>query len=158
MARPGIEQRTKSKRDEEIITEGKSIPITNAGGVQLLLPMANLETVRDGRGGIFTWVPKEPIVEFNMLYFRAGATRGFHYHPCFIEYLLVVDGTGTLVIREDLHAGRESEVFLHLSRGVCTRTEKNVYHTVYAITDLIVVAMLTELWSKSDPPIVRLPS
>ena len=35
--------------------------------VQILKPDCNLETIRDGRGGIFTWIPKEPIVEFNML-------------------------------------------------------------------------------------------
>ena len=65
--------------------------------VQILKPDCNLETIRDGRGGIFTWIPKEPIVEFNMLYFNPGKVRGFHFHPHFIEYLLVVDGNGTLV-------------------------------------------------------------
>ena len=46
--------------------------------VQILKPDCNLETIRDGRGGIFTWIPKEPIVEFNMLYFNPGKVRGFH--------------------------------------------------------------------------------
>ena len=55
--------------------------------VQILKPDCNLETIRDGRGGIFTWIPKEPIVEFNMLYFNPGKVRGFHFHPHFIEYL-----------------------------------------------------------------------
>ena len=69
--------------------------------VKILYPKCNLETVRDGRGGIFTWLPEEPLLEFNMLYFNAGKVRGFHYHPHFVEYLLVVDGSGTLVYRED---------------------------------------------------------
>ena len=58
--------------------------------VEILKPECNLETVRDGRGGIFTWIPDEPLVEFNMLYFQPGKTRGFHYHPHFIEYSLVI--------------------------------------------------------------------
>ena len=41
-----------------------------------IIDRCNLDTVRDGRGGIFTWIPDEPIVEFNMLYFQPGKTRG----------------------------------------------------------------------------------
>ena len=95
--------------------------------IEILKPDCNLETIKDGRGGIFTWIPKEPIVEFNMLYFNAGKVRGFHFHPHFIEYLLVVDGNGTLVTRED-PKDKNTESFIHLSKGMCTRTEKNTYH------------------------------
>ncbi len=140
----------------EVVSPGLSVPITPNGGVTMLLPQSNLDTVRDGRGGIFTWTPPEPIVEFNLLYFRPGATRGFHYHPHFVEYLLVVDGSGTLVAKEEPGAEREAERFVHLSKGVCARTEKNVYHTVYAITEMTVVAMLTKRWDQSDPPIVQI--
>ena len=38
--------------------------------IKILQPTCNIETVRDGRGGIFTWIPKEPIVEFNLLFFK----------------------------------------------------------------------------------------
>ena len=31
--------------------------------VTIIMPTCNLETVKDGRGGIFTWLPKEPLVE-----------------------------------------------------------------------------------------------
>ena len=122
--------------------------------VEIFRPTCNLDTVRDGRGGIFTWVPPEPIVEFNMLYFRPGKSRGYHYHPHFIEYLLIVDGSGVLVTREDPN-DPECEEFVHLSKGICTRTEKNVYHAVHAITDMTIVAMLTHQWDHSDPPIIR---
>ena len=71
------------------------------GKIEILRPQCNLETVKDGRGGIFTWLPDKPIVEFNMLYFRPGKVRGFHFHPHFEEYLLVVEGNGTLVTRDD---------------------------------------------------------
>ena len=122
--------------------------------VKILYPSCNLETIKDGRGGIFTWIPEEPIVEFNMLYFNSGKTRGYHYHPHFIEYLLVVDGSGTLVFRED-PKDKKNEKFIHLSKGMCTRTEINTYHTIHAITEMTIVAMLTKKWDDCDPPIVK---
>ena len=123
--------------------------------VTILRPECNLETVRDGRGGIFTWIPEEPLVEFNMLYFQPGKSRGFHYHPHFIEYSLVVAGSGVYVSREDAH-DKESESFIHLSKGICIRTDKNVFHTIYAITEMTIIAMLTKRWDHSSPPIVRI--
>ena len=122
--------------------------------IKILQPSCNLETVRDGRGGIFTWLPKEPIVEFNLLFFKPGKTRGFHYHPHFIEYLLCVDGNGVLITRDD-NNNPKTESVINLSKGVCTRAEKNSYHTVYSITEMTLVAMLTKRWDDSEPPIVR---
>ena len=122
--------------------------------IKILQPTCNLETVRDGRGGIFTWLPKEPIVEFNMLFFKPGKTRGFHYHPHFIEYLLCVEGNGVLVTRENKDDPK-TESTINLSKGVCTRAEKNSYHTVYSITELTLVAMLTNRWDDSKPPIIK---
>ena len=122
--------------------------------VKILYPSCNLETIKDGRGCIFTWIPEEPIVEFNMLYFNSGKTRGYHYHPHFIEYLLVVDGNGTLVFRED-PKDKKNEKFIHLSKGMCTRTEINTYHTIHAITEMTIVAMLTKKWDDCDPPIIK---
>ena len=122
--------------------------------VKILYPECNLDTVRDGRGGIFTWIPEEPLLEFNMLYFNPGKVRGFHYHPHLVEYLLVVDGNGALVYRDDLK-DKKNEKFIHLSKGMCTRADKNTYHTVHAITAMTIIAMLTKRWDDSDPPIVR---
>lgn len=120
--------------------------------VQVLAPSCNLDTVRDGRGGIFTWIPPEPIVEFNMVYLLPGKVRGDHSHPHFVEYLLFVEGTGVLVTRDGPDAPEE---FIHVSKGICTRTPVDVVHTVHAITPLTFVAMLTKKWDDSDPPIVR---
>ena len=122
--------------------------------IKIIKPSCNLETVKDGRGGIFTWIPDEPILEFNMLYFRPGKVRGFHFHPHFEEYLLVVEGNGTLVTRKKAD-DKNTEEFIHLSKGVCTRAAKNVYHTVYAITEMTIIAMLTKRWDHSDPPIIQ---
>ena len=40
------------------------------GNIDILDASCNISTVQDGRGAIFTWLPSEPIVEFNMLYFH----------------------------------------------------------------------------------------
>ena len=122
---------------------------------EILKPSCNLETINDLRGGIFTWLPKEPIVEFNMLYFNPGKVRGFHYHPEFVEYVLVVDGNGVMVVKEDLKDKSNDKIY-HLSKGFCSRTDKNVYHTIYAISQMTIIAMLTKEWDKCDPPIKRL--
>ena len=122
--------------------------------IKILHPTCNLETIKDGGGGILTWLPKEPIVEFNMLFFKPGKTRGFHYHPEFIEYLLCVDGNGVLVTRKNKKDPKTEEI-ISLSKGVCTRAEKETYHTVYSITEMTLVAMLTKQWDKSNPPIIQ---
>jgi mannose-6-phosphate isomerase-like protein (cupin superfamily) len=122
--------------------------------IEVLKPECNLETVLDGRGGIFTWYPKEPIVEFNMIYFNPGKIRGLHYHPEFVEYSLVLSGNGTFVYRDSLH-DKLSEKNIHLSKGTCVRIEKNTYHTIYSINEMTIVAMITKKWNDCVNPILR---
>ena len=121
--------------------------------IELLIPSCNLDTVRDGRGGIFTWIPKEPLVEFNVLYFQPGKTRGNHYHPEFHEYFLVVEGQGVMVTKDSEAAPEE---VIHMSKGMCTRTPMGVAHAFYAITPVTAVAMLSKQWDLCHPPIVRM--
>ena len=123
--------------------------------ITVIQPFCNSETVKDGRGAIFTWLPKEPIVEFNLLFFKPGKTRGFHYHPHFVEYLLCVEGNGVLITREDKNDPK-TERTISLSKGVCTRADKNTYHTVYSINEMTLVAMLTNRWDDSKPPIIKI--
>ncbi len=120
---------------------------------EILYPSCNLMTVSDGRGGIFTWIPQEPLVEFNMLYFQPGKTRGNHYHPEFNEYFLVVEGSGVMVSKDAEQTGGEK--IIHMSKGMCVRTPKGVTHAFYAITPVTAVAMLSKKWDDSNPPIVR---
>jgi mannose-6-phosphate isomerase-like protein (cupin superfamily) len=114
----------------------------------------NLETILDGRGGIFTWLPKEDIKEFNLLYFKPGESRGDHYHPEFTEYFLVVDGSGVMVYT-DPNGPKGNEERYHISRGDCMYTKPGIAHAVHAINDLIAVAMLTKPWDKCDKPIIH---
>ena len=128
---------------------------------EIILPSCNLATVTDGRGGIFTWIPKEPIVEFNMLYFQPGKTRGHHYHPEFIEYFLIVDGQGVMTSLYKLFdptVAYEKDVkdVFHMSKGMCVRTPIGIPHTFYAISAVTAVAMLTKKWDDCNPPIVQM--
>ena len=120
---------------------------------ELLYPSCNLSTVSDGRGGIFTWLPQDAIVEFNMLYFQPGKTRGDHYHPEFNEYFLVVDGSGVMVSR-DSEDEKERHI-IHMSKGMCVRNPIGVIHTFYAITSVTAIAMLSKKWDDCSLPIVQ---
>jgi len=117
----------------------------------LLRPACNIETVLDGRGGIFTWVPKEPIMEFNMLYFTPGASRGDHYHPEFTEYFLVVEGSGVMVFKEP---NGKKEAF-HMSKGDCSYAKPGISHAFHAINNVVSVAMLSKPWDYCKSPIIR---
>jgi mannose-6-phosphate isomerase-like protein (cupin superfamily) len=120
---------------------------------EILYPSCNLLTLSDGRGGIFTWLPQDAIVEFNMLYFQPGKTRGNHYHPEFHEYFLIVEGEGAMVSRDtDLPDGQR---LIHMGKGMCVRTPMGVSHAFYAITPVTAIAMLSKRWDDCNPPIVR---
>lgn len=120
--------------------------------MEIFFPSCNVETVKDGRGGIFTWVPQDLIMEFNLLYFTPGTTRGNHYHPEFVEYFMVVEGSGIAVT---LDAPEMKERIIHISKGSCVRTPIGVRHTIYAITPLTAVALLTKPWDDCKEPIIR---
>lgn len=118
-----------------------------------LEPECNLETVRDGRGGIFTYYPQdEPIVEWNLLFTRAGQARGFHFHKEFDEYVLITSGHGTYVEKR----ADGSEGFFKVAAGDCLHFPKLTAHTIYAISDMRMVAMLTKRWNDCDDPITRI--
>lgn len=121
--------------------------------IEILKPSCNLETVRDGRGGIFTWIPQDKIAEFNMLYFQPGKTRGNHYHPEFNEYFLVVEGEGVMVTKD---SPALSEEMIHMSKGMCARTPAGIAHAFYAITPVTAVAMLSKPWDECKRPVVRM--
>ena len=75
--------------------------------VELLKPECNLDTVRDGRGGIFTFYPEDPIVEINFNIVKAGNIRGNHYHPEFDEYYVLTNGEGVLIYTDKSNNDRE---------------------------------------------------
>lgn len=122
----------------------------NIGNIKVLTSSCNIETVVDGRGGIFTWLPELNIVEFNMVYFLPNKIRGNHFHPEFFEYFLVVDGTILMVTKDD----NGNEISMQASRGVCFCTPPNTPHAVHAITQSICVSLLTKKWDDCKNPII----
>ena len=114
-------------------------------------PHCHLATVKDGRGGIFTYYPKDPIVEFNFLFINAGKIRGNHHHPEFDEYFMLTSGEGVMVTKDE--NGKEN--FIMMSKGKCVLSTKNTKHVYYAITDSTAVALLTKKWDDCDPPIIH---
>ena len=122
------------------------------GNIEILSSTCNISTLKDGRGGIFTWVPDDPILEFNILYFSPGKIRGNHCHPEFIEYFLVVDGSITMITKEPK---TEKEIIMLASKGTCFRTPKGVSHAVHAITEATCISLLTKPWDECDDPILH---
>ena len=75
--------------------------LQNVGGrdlsTKIIYSTCNKNTVIDGRGGIFTWLPDEPVLEFSLVHITKGKKRGFHSHPEFKEYFLCVEGEALLL-------------------------------------------------------------
>ena len=119
--------------------------------------MRHLEAVRpshyaDARGTIDTFLPHEPIVEYNVVTIREGQVRGMHWHPEFTEYLLFVAGAGVLRSRD---IDSEHVAVRLVGPGQSTRAVPGVVHAIEAVTDMTFIAMLTKRWDDCDPPIVR---
>jgi mannose-6-phosphate isomerase-like protein (cupin superfamily) len=114
-------------------------------------PSCNLDTIRDGRGGIFTFYPGKPIVEFNFQFINKGKIRGNHFHPEFDEYYLFTEGNGVVVSKDE----KGKEEFLYVGTGDCVYIPQGVVHVTYAITDIKYVTFLTKKWDDCKVPIVH---
>ena len=113
-------------------------------------PRINLDTISDGRGAIFNWVPEHKIVEFNFMFYNKGKKRGNHYHPHFHEYMLLTSGEGV-----SISGTEDDKKTIYMSKGTCIYVPKGVSHVFHAITDCTAVSFLSEKWDESDPPIIR---
>jgi len=113
-------------------------------------PSCNLATIRDGRGGIFTYYPEKPIVEFNFQFINKGKIRGNHYHPEFDEYYLITEGQGVMVTKDE-----SKEEFLYVGKGDCIFVPRNTSHVLYAITNCNIVTFLNKKWDDCETPIVH---
>lgn len=112
-------------------------------------PRIFVDTLKDGRGGIFNWVPKHQIKEFNFLFWNKGADRGDHYHPHFDEYMLLTSGEGVSISGDG-----ENKKKIYLSKGQCIYVPKGVVHVFHAVTDCTAVSFLSEEWDMSKPAII----
>lgn len=108
------------------------------------------EEFTDHRGTILSFYPQEPIVEYNLMITRKGDERGYHYHPHFNEYMIVVEGE--CMFSEFTETGVKKT---KLNTGDSIRIPIGVPHTFTALTDFKFVSLLTKRWHDSEPPIVK---
>lgn len=122
------------------------------GKMRLFPPSCNLNTIKDGRGGVFSFVPPAPIAEWTHQFITAGTVRGNHYHPEFDEYVLLINGAG-VEVEKDRATGKER--FISLGKGSCIFIPRNTLHVFMAITDCESVSFLTKAWDACRRPIVH---
>ena len=67
----------------------------------------NLNTIKDGRGAIFSYIPEQPIYEWTHQFIHKGKVRGNHCHPEFDEYYLLTSGEGVLVSKDSEDSDEE---------------------------------------------------
>jgi len=125
--------------------------MTNTDTMVRVQPGCNLDTIKDGRGAIFSYVPKAPIVEWTHQFIKAGKVRGNHCHPEFDEYILLVAGNGVEVAQNP--DGTETRI--DMSKGTCIFIPQGTYHVFLAITDCESVSFLTKKWDDCTQPIVH---
>tara|TARA_S200000501_G_scaffold247123_1_gene231530 strand:- start:11020 stop:12579 length:1560 start_codon:yes stop_codon:yes gene_type:complete len=105
----------------------------------------------DHRGTVYSYYPDEKLVEYNLMVTRKGDERGYHYHPEFIEYMMVVDGECMYTEWNEHHKEK-----IHLKTGMSIKIPIGTAHTFTALTDFKFVSMLTKRWHDSDPPIIKI--
>jgi mannose-6-phosphate isomerase-like protein (cupin superfamily) len=121
------------------------------GDIEILSASANVSTLNDGRGGIFTWIPQDDIKEFNLLYFNQGIVRGNHYHPEFTEYFLIISGAVTLFTEVP---GTEERINMLCGEGTLIRSKPFVPHAIHAVTNAVCMSLITKPWDECEIPIV----
>jgi len=116
-----------------------------------LEPEINPTTFKDGRGIIKTYYPHaDSIKEWNYIITNKGHIRGFHYHPEFDEYIMLVEGEG---IYTEIING--NEVTTTVSSGECIHIPSGISHTLYPITDCKMIAMITKKWDDCETPLIK---
>ena len=110
----------------------------------------NPEVFEDHRGVIKSFYPDDAIVEYNLMITKQGDQRGYHFHPHFDEYMLVVDG-----ICEFTEYNKKGNNTVTLNVGDSIHIPTGTAHTFTALTDFKFVSMLTKRWHDSDPPIIK---
>lgn len=81
---------------------------------------------------------------------KKGDARGYHYHPHFIEYMLIVEGE---CLFKEYDNGNVSEIILKVGDSI--KIPIGTAHTFIALTDFKFVSMLTKRWNDSNPPIIK---
>mgnify|MGYP003632056069 FL=1 len=114
--------------------------------------ISNEAAFTDDRGHVTTYLPKDPLVEINVIFSKKGVIRGFHYHPEYEEYMIITKGQGSIT---EYYEDGSSET-LYTPEGSIVRIPTNINHSSEALTDYTFVNLLTKKWSDCDTPIVTM--
>lgn len=113
--------------------------------IKLLNPKVNINTIKDERGGIFTYFPENgSIQEWNYIVTFKGKKRGLHFHEEFDEYIMFVEGHGCYTDELD-------NVTL-VGPGDCVMIPANTKHTFVPLEDCKMIALLTKRWDECLNP------
>jgi mannose-6-phosphate isomerase-like protein (cupin superfamily) len=124
------------------------------GRLIILRGEAANSTLLDGRGAIFTWVPKEDIKEFNLVIFEPGKVRGNHFHPEFTEFFMVVEGQVAVFTEEKV---TRKSINTLAGPGFVFKAEPFAPHAIRSITAAKCISMITKPWAECETPIVYEP-
>ena len=111
--------------------------------MKILNPDVNSCSLKDGRGGIFTYFPEnEPIKEWSYIVTHKGSDRGHHHHKEFDEYIMFVEGHGCYIERLS-----GNEYFHLVGPGNCLYIPAFVDHTFKPLEDCKMIALITKKWN-----------
>ena len=112
--------------------------------------MVSADIFEDDRGTIFSFPIDDNLTEYNLMVTKKGDERGYHYHPEFNEYMVVVSGSC-----EYTEFSSGEDITVRLDVGDSIRIPIGTSHKFKALEDYSFVSMLTKHWDKCNDPIVK---
>tara|TARA_R110002074_G_scaffold330469_1_gene500977 strand:+ start:659 stop:1063 length:405 start_codon:yes stop_codon:yes gene_type:complete len=113
--------------------------------------IVSADIFEDSRGTIFSFPIDDNLTEYNLMVTKKGDERGYHYHPEFNEYMMVVSGR----CEYTEFVSNDEDITITLKVGDSIRIPINTSHKFRALEDYSFVSMLTKHWDKCNAPIVK---
>lgn len=113
--------------------------------------MVSADIFKDSRGTIFSFPVDDNLTEYNLMVTKKGDERGYHYHPEFNEYMMVVSGR----CEYTEFVSDNEDITITLEVGDSIRIPIGTSHKFRALEDYSFVSMLTKHWDKCNDPIVK---
>lgn len=113
--------------------------------------MVSADIFKDSRGTIFSFPIDDNLTEYNLMVTKKGDERGYHYHPEFNEYMMVVSGR----CEYTEFVSDNEDITITLEVGDSIRIPIGTSHKFRALEDYSFVSMLTKHWDKCNDPIVK---
>lgn len=108
--------------------------------------MVSADIFKDSRGTIFSFPIDDNLTEYNLMVTKKGDERGYHYHPEFNEYMMVVSGR----CEYTEFVSDNEDITITLEVGDSIRIPIGTSHKFRALEDYSFVSMLTKHWDKCN--------